>query len=119
MIRLTYPLPEARALNHPKSLRPGILGKARCNPPKSSRPGKLGKARCQALAFRANRSLWPTRILYLSRWVALRSKQTNEVHMNRLAYTLSEAARIAGVGRTRIFEAVCKQELTIRKAGRA
>jgi hypothetical protein len=39
--------------------------------------------------------------------------------MDRLAYPLSEAARIAGVSRTRIFEAVRKQELTIRKAGRA
>jgi hypothetical protein len=39
--------------------------------------------------------------------------------MNRIAYTLPEAARIAGVSRTRIFEAVRKQELTIRKAGRA
>ena len=28
--------------------------------------------------------------------VALRSKQTNEVHMNRFAYPLPEAARIAG-----------------------
>ena len=26
MNRLAYPLPETRALNHPKSLRPGILG---------------------------------------------------------------------------------------------
>ena len=39
--------------------------------------------------------------------------------MDRIAYTLPEAARIAGVSRTRIFEAVRKQELTIRKAGRA
>jgi hypothetical protein len=39
--------------------------------------------------------------------------------MIRLAYPLPEAARIAGVIRTRIFEAVRKQELTIRKAGRA
>ena len=39
--------------------------------------------------------------------------------MIRLAYPLPEAARIAGVSRTRIFEAVRKQELTIRKAGRA
>jgi hypothetical protein len=39
--------------------------------------------------------------------------------MIRLAYPFPEAARIAGVGRTRIFEAVRKQELTIRKAGRA
>jgi hypothetical protein len=38
--------------------------------------------------------------------------------MNRIAYQLPEAARIAGVSRTRIFEAVRKQELTIRKAGR-
>ncbi len=36
----------------------------------------------------------------------------NEVHMIRLAYPLPEAAPIAGVGRTRIFEAVRKQELT-------
>jgi len=116
MNRLAYPLPEARVLNHPKSLRPWILGKARCNPPKSLRPEKLVES---ALPFRANRSLWPTRILYLCRWIALRSKQTNEVHMIRLAYLLPEAARIAGVGRTRIFEAVRKQELTIRKAARA
>ena len=39
--------------------------------------------------------------------------------MDRIAYTLPEAARIAGVSRTRMFEAVRKQELTIRKAGRA
>ncbi|MFZ0148123.1 MAG: helix-turn-helix domain-containing protein [Xanthobacteraceae bacterium] len=39
--------------------------------------------------------------------------------MDRIAYTLPEAARIAGVSRTRIFEAVRKQELTVRKAGRA
>jgi hypothetical protein len=39
--------------------------------------------------------------------------------MDRIAYTLPEAAHIAGVSRTRIFEAVRKQELTIRKAGRA
>jgi hypothetical protein len=39
--------------------------------------------------------------------------------MDRIAYPLPEAARIAGVSRTRIFEAVRKQELTIRKAGRA
>ena len=39
--------------------------------------------------------------------------------MNRLASPLPEAARIAGVSRTRIFEAVRKQELTIRRAGRS
>jgi hypothetical protein len=39
--------------------------------------------------------------------------------MGRLAYPLPEAARIAGVSRTRIFEAVRKEELTVRKAGRA
>jgi len=39
--------------------------------------------------------------------------------MDRIAYTLPEAARIAGVSRTRMFEAVRKQELTVRKAGRA
>jgi hypothetical protein len=39
--------------------------------------------------------------------------------MNRFAYPLPEAALIGGVSRTRIFEAVRKQELTIRKAGRA
>jgi hypothetical protein len=39
--------------------------------------------------------------------------------MDRIAYSLSEAARVAGVSRTRIFEAVRRQELTIRKAGRA
>jgi hypothetical protein len=38
--------------------------------------------------------------------------------MNRIAYQLPEAARIAGVSRTRIFDAVRRQELTIRKAGR-
>ena len=36
----------------------------------------------------------------------------NEVHMIRLAHPLPEAARIAGVGHTRIFEAVRKQKLT-------
>jgi hypothetical protein len=45
--------------------------------------------------------------------------QTNENHMNRFAYPLPEAARIAGVSRTRIFDTVRKQELTIRRAGRA
>ena len=39
--------------------------------------------------------------------------------MDHVAYSLPDAARIAGVSRTRIFEAVRKQELTIRKAGRA
>ncbi len=39
--------------------------------------------------------------------------------MNRIAYSLPEAARLAGVSRTRIFDAVRKHELTIRKAGRA
>jgi hypothetical protein len=92
------------------------FGESALQSPKIVKAGHIrGKARC----FPSNRSLWPTRILYLRRWVALRSKQTNEVHMNRLAYPLPEAARIAGVGRTRIFEAVRKQELTIRKAGRA
>jgi hypothetical protein len=39
--------------------------------------------------------------------------------MERLAYSLPEAALIAGVSRTRIFEAARTRELTIRKAGRA
>lgn len=39
--------------------------------------------------------------------------------MDRIAYTLPEAARIAGVSRTRIFDAVRREELTIRKAGRS
>jgi hypothetical protein len=39
--------------------------------------------------------------------------------MNRIAYPLPEAARVAGVSRTRIFEAVRRRELTIRKAGRS
>jgi hypothetical protein len=39
--------------------------------------------------------------------------------MDRVAYPLPEAARAAGVSRTRIFEAVRNKELTIRKAGRA
>jgi len=39
--------------------------------------------------------------------------------MNRIAYPLLEAARVAGVSRTRIFDAVRRQELTIRKAGRS
>jgi hypothetical protein len=58
---------------------------------------------------------------YVSRRVrfALRPEQTEEGHMDRVAYSLPDAARIAGVSRTRIFEAVRKQELTIRKAGRA
>ena len=38
--------------------------------------------------------------------------------MDCIAYQLPDAARISGVSRTRIFEAVRKQELTIRKAGR-
>jgi hypothetical protein len=39
--------------------------------------------------------------------------------MDRIAYTLPEAARIAGVSRTRIFDAARRRELTIRKAGRS
>jgi hypothetical protein len=39
--------------------------------------------------------------------------------MDRIAYSLPEAARIAGVSRTRIFDAVGSRELTIRKAGRS
>ncbi len=39
--------------------------------------------------------------------------------MDRIAYSLPEAARVAGVSRTRIFEAARRQELTIHKAGRA
>ena len=39
--------------------------------------------------------------------------------MNRIAYRLPEAARVAGVSRTRIFDAVRRQELTVRKAGRS
>ena len=39
--------------------------------------------------------------------------------MDRVAYSLPDAARIAGVSRICIFEAVRRQELTIRKAGRS
>lgn len=39
--------------------------------------------------------------------------------MDHVAYSLSDAARIAGVSRTRIFDAVRRRELTIRKAGRS
>jgi hypothetical protein len=39
--------------------------------------------------------------------------------MDRIAYSLPEAARIAGVSRTRIFDAVRGRELTVRKAGRS
>jgi hypothetical protein len=39
--------------------------------------------------------------------------------MDRIAYSLPEAARIAGVSRTRIFDAARRRELTIRKAGRS
>ena len=39
--------------------------------------------------------------------------------MDRIAYSLPEAARVAGVSRTRIFDAVRRRELTIRKAGRS
>jgi hypothetical protein len=39
--------------------------------------------------------------------------------MDRIAYSLPEAARIAGVSRTRIFDAVRRRELTVRKAGRS
>jgi hypothetical protein len=39
--------------------------------------------------------------------------------MDRIAYSLSEAARVAGVSRTRIFDAVRRRELTVRKAGRS
>jgi hypothetical protein len=39
--------------------------------------------------------------------------------MDRIAYSLPEAARIACVSRTRIFDAVRSRELTIRKAGRS
>ena len=40
-------------------------------------------------------------------------------HPGRIAYPLTEAAHVAGVSRTRIFEAVRRQKLTVRKAGRA
>jgi excisionase family DNA binding protein len=40
-------------------------------------------------------------------------------HAERIAYPLTEAAHLVGVSRTRLFEAARKQELTIRKAGRA
>ena len=36
-----------------------------------------------------------------------------------IAYPIEVVPAVAGVSRTRIFEAVRKQELTIRKAGRA
>jgi hypothetical protein len=39
--------------------------------------------------------------------------------VDRIAYSLPEAARIAGVSRTRIFDAVRRCELTVRKAGRS
>jgi hypothetical protein len=39
--------------------------------------------------------------------------------MDRIAYSLPEAARLVGLSRTRIFDAVRRQELTIRKVGRA
>jgi uncharacterized protein with von Willebrand factor type A (vWA) domain len=39
--------------------------------------------------------------------------------MDHVAYSLPDAARIAGVSRTRIFDAVRRRELTIRKAGRS
>jgi hypothetical protein len=39
--------------------------------------------------------------------------------MDRIAYSLPDAARIAGVSRTRMFDAVRRGELTIRKAGRS
>jgi excisionase family DNA binding protein len=39
--------------------------------------------------------------------------------MDRIAYPLPEAARITGVSRTRIFDAVRRGELTVRKAGRS
>ena len=39
--------------------------------------------------------------------------------MDRIAYSLPEAARLAGISRTRLFEAARKKELTIRKAGRS
>jgi excisionase family DNA binding protein len=38
--------------------------------------------------------------------------------MERIAYPIKEAAHVVGVSRTRIFEAVRKEELTVRKAGR-
>jgi hypothetical protein len=38
---------------------------------------------------------------------------------NQLAYRIEAAGKAVGVSRTRIFEAVRKQELTARKAGRA
>jgi hypothetical protein len=47
-----------------------------------------------------------------------RSVQSEEDPMNRIAYQLPGAARIAGVSRTRIFDAVRRGELTVRKAGR-
>jgi hypothetical protein len=64
---------------------------------------------------------WAMQALFLSLVrIARRSVQTEKgLQMNRISYQLPEAARIAGVSRTRIFDAVRKQELTIRKAGRA
>src|SRR5262249_30749137 len=79
------------SLNHPKSLRPGILGKTRRNPPKSLRPRILGKRPLLSPSFPSNHSYGPTSILYLCNPVAMHSQQTNEVHMNRLAYPLPEA----------------------------
>lgn len=40
-------------------------------------------------------------------------------HMDAIAYRLPEAARLVGVGRTKIFQAARNHELTVRKAGRA
>ena len=39
--------------------------------------------------------------------------------MDRIAYSLPEAARLAGISRTQLFDAARKKELTIRKAGRS
>ena len=39
--------------------------------------------------------------------------------MDRIAYSILEAARLAGISRTRLFEVARKKELTIRKAGRS
>jgi excisionase family DNA binding protein len=39
--------------------------------------------------------------------------------VDRIAYPMTEAAHMVGVSRTRLFDAVRRRELTVRKAGRA
>jgi hypothetical protein len=82
MIRLAYPLTEAVR----------IAGVSRTRIFEAVRSAARGYSRC-------SQSLALARITF-------HTMAPNEVDVIRLAYPLTEAVRIAGVSRTRIFEAV-------------